>query len=208
MDTFRLAKEQYTELGSKKMALLMNKKRHSANLKFLKQHILKNKRILDLACGYGRLTIPLAKIGYIIEGIDLTPNLIKDAKNNAIKENVNIKFKIGNMCYLPYKDESFDAIICMWSSFNHLLKKIEQKQSLNEIYRTLRPNGLGIIDLPYFGKQKKNIRKEIINGVHIISFAHDKDSILNAIEKSKFNEYKIKKEIIGERKRLIVYLFK
>jgi|TARA_Y100000310_G_C20365926_1_gene661182 ubiquinone/menaquinone biosynthesis C-methylase UbiE len=208
MDTLKLTKEHYQKLGSEKMASLMNKKRHSANLRLIKQHIPKNKKILDLACGYGRLTIPLAKAGYEIDGIDLAPNFIKDAKKNAKKENVKIKFKIGNMCDLPYKDDSFDAIICMWSSFNHLLKKLEQKQSLNEMYRILKPNGLGIIDLPYFGKQKKNIRKDIINGVPITSFVHDEDSILNAIKKSKFNKYKIKKEIIGERKRLIAYLIR
>jgi len=110
-DTFKLTKKHYRELGSKQMASLMKKGRHNATLRFIQKEISKDKKILDLACGYGRLTIPLAKKGYNIEGIDLAPNFIKDAKKIAKKEKVNIKFRIGNMksnlrSYISKKDVS------------------------------------------------------------------------------------------------------
>ena len=78
--TAKLAIEFYKKLGSKGMASLTNTKRDNAILKFILKFIKKEDSILDLACGYGRITFPLAKKGYNIAGIDISENLIKDAK--------------------------------------------------------------------------------------------------------------------------------
>jgi len=83
-------------------------------------------KILDLACGYGRVAIPLAKAGYDVTGIDITPNLVDEARLNAGTEGVKVRFDIGSMTSLPYPDDSFDRIICLWSSFNYLLTKNSQ----------------------------------------------------------------------------------
>ncbi len=199
----------YKQLGTKGMSSLMTKKRDIGYLKFIKSHINKEQKILDLACGYGRLTIPLAKAGYKIEGIDLAPNFIKDARILAKKSNVKIKFKIGDMCSLPYKNSEFDAIICAWSSFNHLLIEEDQIKSLSEIYRVINNKGIAIIDMPYYKKVGKNrLVKGNIGGIENTDFIHNKKTLVNIINKSKINKYKIKIENIGDRERLVLYLYK
>ena len=214
-------KEFYKKMKTKGMSKLMTKERDKAYLQFLKSHLKKHQKILDLACGYGRLTIPLAKAGYNIDGIDLAPNFIKDAKSQAKRKNLKINFKVGNMLDLPCKNESFDAIICMWSSFNHLLTQKDQIKSLNEMLLILRKDGFAIIDMPsykkpttkqiklkqFFGKDNRLCKSEI-DGHSFVDYIHNKNSLKNIVQKSKIKNSQIKTELIGGRKRLILYIYK
>jgi len=208
MDTIKSTKEFYKNLKTEGMSKLTTKERDKAYLQFLKSHLKKHQKILDLACGYGRLTIPLAKLGYNIEGIDLAPNFIKDAKAQAKKKNLKINFKVGNMLDLPYRNEFFDAIFCIWSSFNHLLTLKDQVKGLNEILRILKKDGFAIIDMPSYKVTKgKHLVKGTIGGFENVDFIHNKKSIAEVIKKSKVKNSKIKTESIGERKRLILYIY-
>ena len=66
-------------------------------------NILKNgSMILDLACGFGRFSIPLAEYGYTVYGTDITPIFIEKAKEEAEKRNLNIEFRIWDMKKIPY----------------------------------------------------------------------------------------------------------
>ena len=64
-----------------------------ADLQFYKRWLPKDKnaRILELCCGTGRLTIPIAKDGYNITGIDYTPSMLEQAKIKASKERLEIE---------------------------------------------------------------------------------------------------------------------
>jgi ubiquinone/menaquinone biosynthesis C-methylase UbiE len=209
MTDFEKTKKFYAKLKTKGMSSLISKERDSAYIKFLIARLPKKGKILDLACGYGRLTIPLAKAGYDVEGIDLAPNFIKDAKKFAKKEKVNVKFRTGNMLNLPCKDNSFDGIACIWSSFNHLLRQSEQVKALKEIVRILRYGGIAIIDMPiYEFKNGNHLIKRDIAGIENVDFIHDKKSISEALKKAGIEKYEVKKENIGGRKRLVAYVYK
>lgn len=204
--------EFYKKLGPEGMASLTNKKRDKAILNYISKFLKKSDKILDLACGYGRITIPLAKRGYKIEGIDISPDLIKKAR----KEAKGLRFKIGDMRDLPYKNESFDKILCLWSSFNHLLTKKDQLKAINEIYRILKENGICLIELPNGESKwaKANIKKYgriapfMIKGLRIINYIHDKKTLNNLAKRSKFKSYKVKFTNIGGRRRIIFVLEK
>ena len=211
--------EKLTEEGL--AAHAADQTQQEAQLQFLKNKLLQDQKILDLACGYGRLTIPLAKAGYTIEGIDLVPSLIKKAKELAQEEHLKIKFEIGDMRDLPYKENSFGAVICMWSSFNHLLTQKDQVKALKEILRILRKKGLAIIDLPYFTKPTKEMLqlgeflddenrlfKREFKGVETILFLHTKESLEKVVKAAKIETYKIKYVDIGGKRRLVLYLWK
>ena len=212
--------EQLKPEGLSDLALGKDQKQNKAQLQFLKNHLSKDQQVLDLACGYGRLTIPLAQARNNIEGVDLVPSLIKKAKELAKQGNIKIKFKVGDMRDLPYKDELFDAIICMWSSFNHLLTQEDQIKALKEIVRLLRKKGIAIIDLPYFRRPTTKLQRlgEFLDGAHLFKrkfngiettlFLHSKQSLEKVLKVAKIGTYNIKCVNMGGKRRLVLYLYK
>jgi ubiquinone/menaquinone biosynthesis C-methylase UbiE len=104
--------------------------------------------VLDVGCGYGRIAIPLAVLGYDVTGIDVAPGLLKAARRHAGRRNVRVRFDEGSMTALPYPDAGFDALICLWSAFYELLEHDEQVGALREMGRVLSGGGLGIVEGP------------------------------------------------------------
>ena len=51
-----------------------------------------NEKILDLACGFGRHSLLMGKLGYDVTGVDITKNYIIDAQNEAKKNRSKHKF--------------------------------------------------------------------------------------------------------------------
>ena len=64
------------------------------DLQFYKRWLPKNKdaRILELCCGTGRLTLPIAKDGYDISGVDYTASMLHQAKMKAAEAGLRINF--------------------------------------------------------------------------------------------------------------------
>lgn len=73
-------------------------------------------RVLDVACGTGNLSLPAARRGAVVTGVDIAPNLIEQARANAEAENLEIRFDVGDAENLPYEDSEFDAVISMFGA--------------------------------------------------------------------------------------------
>ncbi|NQT06948.1 MAG: class I SAM-dependent methyltransferase [Candidatus Omnitrophica bacterium] len=100
-------------------------------------------RVLDAGCGTGELSFKLSNyLGRAeVHGVDLSRTMIEKAKDKL--DGHNIKFKVGDVEHLPYKDNAFDVITCS-HSFHHYPNK---EKAISEMYRVLRPDGrLMIID--------------------------------------------------------------
>ena len=71
-------------------------------------------KILDAGCAQGRLTIPLAKLGHELVGLDLSAKAIEAAERYAAHGNVNVKWMVGNMQQdlTQFRDGEFDCVIC------------------------------------------------------------------------------------------------
>lgn len=73
-------------------------------------------KMLDVACGTGTASIPAARSGSDVTGIDLAENLIEQAIASAKREGLGAKFEIGDAEDLPYDDETFDVVISMFGA--------------------------------------------------------------------------------------------
>lgn len=73
-------------------------------------------RVLDVACGTGNLALPAARLGAVVTGVDIAPNLIEQARENAKSEGLTIQFDEGDAEKLPYADASFDAVVTMFGA--------------------------------------------------------------------------------------------
>lgn len=102
----------------------------------------KQKRILDAGCGTGailkRLGDPAANVG-----IDYSPEAIAFCRRRGLTNVVE-----GDICNLPFPDESFDAVIC--SSVLYHAWIVDLDRALSEMRRVLRPGGALFINVPAF----------------------------------------------------------
>jgi ubiquinone/menaquinone biosynthesis C-methylase UbiE len=107
---------------------------------------IKRKKILDLGAGTGRYSIELAKNGANIVSYDPAKAMIKVINEKSYKENVieRISFVQGDGKKLPFKDSSFDGIICMYV-LSHLST---YKDVLREMKRVIKPDGFIIANFP------------------------------------------------------------
>lgn len=70
-------------------------------------------RILDVASGAGQISIPAARAGAKVTGIDIASNLIEQARARAQAEGLDAHFDEGDAEMLPYEDNSFDVVISL-----------------------------------------------------------------------------------------------
>ena len=70
--------------------------------------------VLDVACGSGNVTIPAARTGASVTGIDLVPSLLGQAREWAERESLPAAFDLGNAEALPYADAQFDIVLSMF----------------------------------------------------------------------------------------------
>ena len=78
----------------------------------------KGDKVLDVACGTGVVAITAVRLGATVCGSDITPELIKRAKENAEISKYNIDFTVADVEELPYDDNSFDFVMS-YGVFHH-----------------------------------------------------------------------------------------
>ena len=94
-------------------------------------------KVLDVACGTGNLALPAARAGAEVTGVDLAPNLVEQARENAKREGLKVQFDEGDAEALPYGDASFDAVITMFGAMFAPLPELVA----SELKRVCRPGG-------------------------------------------------------------------
>lgn len=104
--------------------------------------------ILDLCCGNGRHSIELARRGYKrVHALDYSSELLEIARRTAYQMRTKVEFKRGDARYLPYEDDTFDAVIIMGNSFGYFSSESDDVKVLQEVRRVLRPYGKILIDV-------------------------------------------------------------
>lgn len=109
------------------------------------------KTILDLCCGPGRCSIAFAKKGFIVTGVDKTRFLLNKARAMAHNSKVTVEWVEADMRDFVRPD-SFSLAISMFTSFGYFEDKTQDMDVLRNIFASLRPSGLLLIDI--IGKEQ------------------------------------------------------
>lgn len=117
------------------------------DLQFYKKWIPKNKdaKILELCCGTGRLTLPIAMEGYNICGVDYTSSMLEQAKAKASEAGLEINFIEADIRTLSLQ-EKFDLIFIPFNSIHHLYKNEDLFAALRSVRNHLKEDGLFLLD--------------------------------------------------------------
>lgn len=102
---------------------------------------IKNQTVLDVGCGGGRNSIPLAKMGAKITGVDISPQMLDFAKNNAKKNKCskNTNFIQSNAWEIDLPSRSFDKILLL-GILEHIPEEY-RKKTIKEAQRLLKKGG-------------------------------------------------------------------
>lgn len=98
--------------------------------------------VLDVGCGGGYSCEFLAKRGAIAFGVDQSYECIQAAQNHAAMNKLSIDYRHGYAESLPYATHSFDVVVCV-DVLEHVAGV---QQTLEEIYRVLKPQGIFCFD--------------------------------------------------------------
>lgn len=96
---------------------LVAKSTESGAEEFINRLALKpGTRLLDVACGSGNIAIVAARIGAVVTGVDIAPNLLEEGRERAKAEGLTIQFDEGDAEQLPYPDAAFDVVVSMFGA--------------------------------------------------------------------------------------------
>ena len=122
-----------------------NKLTVSAITRILWKHDITKGRLLEVACGNGRICIPMAKKGFRVTGIDISMLYIRDAKRRAIKNHVKADFVCGDMRRLDRMiRDKYDVVLSVWTSIGYYNKRTDDKLFRN-VAGLMKKNGLFLI---------------------------------------------------------------
>ena len=106
----------------------------------------RGKSVLDLCCGPGRYSIALARRGFAVTGVDRTRFLLAKARRGARQTRAKIEWVRADMRDFVRPD-SFDLALSMFTSFGYFDDKREDVLVLGNIFASLRPAGVCLIEV-------------------------------------------------------------
>jgi ubiquinone/menaquinone biosynthesis C-methylase UbiE len=105
------------------------------------------KRLLDLGCGFGALSVFFAGQGAIVTGIDPIADRLGVGRAVAAEHDLPVEFSEGRMEKLEFADESFDLAI-QNNSLCYIVDREDRRAALAETLRVLKPGGIVVIRNP------------------------------------------------------------
>ncbi|MBQ8660266.1 MAG: methyltransferase domain-containing protein [Alphaproteobacteria bacterium] len=102
------------------------------------------KKILDVGCGTGRATFPLAEREKEVLGIDFVPAMIDAARLLKKEKASRANFQVGNVLKLKIKPKTYDAVIFAYNGLNTIPQDEDRTKALFEIKRVLKDDGVFI----------------------------------------------------------------
>ena len=102
--------------------------------------------LLDLACGTGAMSLLLARAGYQTSGMDLSPEMLKVARQETVDQGLALEFFQGDI--RTFKTESnYNVITCFFDSINYLLTPEDVAACFASVHRALEPGGAFVFDV-------------------------------------------------------------
>ena len=102
-------------------------------------------RVLDLACGHGRIANRLAARGARVAGLDLTSSFLDRARKDAADANLEVEYVQGDMRHLPWTAE-FDVVVNWFTAFGYFDDDTD-RAILAGVHNALRPQGRFLVEM-------------------------------------------------------------
>ncbi len=107
---------------------------------------VRDRAILDVACGSGLYMVVLAKMGALVSGQDISEQATTEAQAALERHGLQGSLRVGTATRLLFEDASLDGVIS--GDFVEHISRDEKRTFFSEVYRVLRPGGTFVIKTP------------------------------------------------------------
>jgi ubiquinone/menaquinone biosynthesis C-methylase UbiE len=112
----------------------------------LEQYGIDGRKVLDLACGTGEMTVELAQHGFEVTGVDLSDEMLLVANEKAVKLGLSIPLFQQNMAELEGLGQ-FDCVTIFCDSLNYLRDEEDIVKTFSRVHEHLKDGGLFMFDI-------------------------------------------------------------
>jgi len=102
------------------------------------------RRFLDCPCGIGRVSLPMARMGVEVTGVDITPSYLEELHKKAKRARLKIETVHSDMRRIDFANV-FDAAGNLWGSLGYFEKESDHLLTLKRAYRALKPGGRFVV---------------------------------------------------------------
>lgn len=138
---------------------------------------IKDKKILDVGAGTGRVSLPLALAGAQVTALDVSEKILEVLK----RKNKKIATVVGEAENLPFENESFDIVTAAFLVVH--LK--DPKIFFDEVYRVLKPDGLFLVS--NINQKEPPVVKTKEGEIQIKSYYHRPEKIKDSLQNLAFS---------------------
>ncbi|MEP9406967.1 class I SAM-dependent methyltransferase [Peribacillus frigoritolerans] len=134
----------------------------------LEQYGIGGRKVLDLACGTGEMTVELAQHGFEVTGVDLSDEMLLVANEKAVKLGLSIPLFQQNMAELEGLGQ-FDCVTIFCDSLNYLRDEEDIVKTFSRVHEHLKDGGLFMFDIHSLYKMEEIFRDHTfaVNGVEV-----------------------------------------
>lgn len=131
--------------------------------------------VADVGCGTGAAARLLADLGLDVLGIDLSPNMLEEAR----RRNPDLRFQLGSMTDLDFADGHFHGI-CAWYSVIHIPDE-QLPDVFSEFHRVLRPGGWALVAFQV-GEQPREFKQMFGEQVSLTFYRRQPDTVAQLLD--------------------------
>jgi len=148
------------------------------------QEIGKRKPVWDFGCGPGQTTKYLKDLGIEISGLDLSDNILKQARTN----HPEINFKKGNVLELEFENDSIAGIVSFYAIVHFTEEQAEV--AFREVFRVLQPGGIFLLTY-HIGEETIRLEEFLGQKVEIDFMFFTSDFIFRCLKGCGFKKIEI-----------------
>lgn len=111
----------------------------------LRKSGIKDGKILDLGCGTGGITMEMGRLGWQMSGVDISEEMLAEAKQKFAQENLEISLYRQDIAELQI-NEQFQAAMATFDTFNYLCDRNKLLKALKNVHDVLIPGGILLFD--------------------------------------------------------------
>lgn len=152
------------------------------------------RRVLDLGCGVGRITSRLADLcpDARVVGLDLSTDTLASRRlhNRA-------SYAQGDMRRQPWRAGTFDAAVCLWSTYNYLSLDADRRAFFSESARVLKSGALLIVDSVWRPDGFEISETRPVEAAHLRGHLYIHKAVLDGLNVATYS-YQLRNEASGE----------